>query len=85
MNFKYYYLRFRSATYARHASKILNGQNISSYVIRLPQNLAETGCGYAVKIKTENLEPALRALQSGQIEVLKIYEKYGENYQEVRF
>ena len=81
--FKYYYLRCRSVTYARHAVNILNSQNMFSAVARLPQDLTETGCGYAVKIRTDP-EIVLPILQNIGIQILNIYEKIGTEYREVR-
>lgn len=80
---EFYYLRCRSVTFARRASRLLEGVNIKAPVVRLPQKLTDTGCGYALKIRQRNIDDALTRMRKYGLEVTNIYGKTGDTYFEV--
>ena len=52
----------RSLTYAQRTSVVLEREGISNSVLRVPAQLSDKGCGYAVKIPHKRLTDALSAL-----------------------
>ena len=68
-----YYITFRSVTFAQRAEKLLNqyGQRVS--LMRTPRWMEEQGCGYALKLRTNDVFPAVRMLRENRIQLRKVY------------
>ena len=45
-----YLILCRSRTYAQRAAALLEGTGISAVVVKAPQGLSSSGCGYAVSL-----------------------------------
>ena len=77
------FLILRSITYAQRGKEVLTGRRITARITRLPMELGENGCGYALRIDRCELEKTLEALCSGGITVLRAYTCTAEGYAEV--
>ena len=64
---KFYYLTFRSVTYAQKAERELIRAGIRCTLQRTPRWMEVQGCGYSLRLWTEDTEPALRVLRSAQL------------------
>lgn len=69
----YYIIVCRSLTYAQRTVRTLERAGISAYLMRLPKNLSQEGCGYAVKIAERNLTMALQVLAKNYLSPRKVF------------
>ena len=51
----HYLMICRSITYAQRASRALQRAGISNGIARVPAGMVRSGCGYAVRIREEDL------------------------------
>ena len=70
---KFYYITFRSVTYAQRGEKLLNQKNIRCTLQRTPRWMEEQGCGYCLRVWTNNIGNAVETLQQALIPVKRIY------------
>lgn len=70
---KFYYITFRSVTYAQRGEKLLNQKNIRCTLQRTPRWMEEQGCGYCLRVWTNNIGNAEETLQQALIPVKRIY------------
>ncbi len=70
---KHYYITFRSVTFAQRGEKLLKKQRFRCSLLRTPRWMEEQGCGYALKIWTKEIVPAVELLQEGQIPLRRVY------------
>ena len=70
---RYYFITFRSVTYAQRGERLLMEQGIRCTVQRTPRWMEEQGCGYALKIRAAGIEPAAAMLAERQIPIRKVY------------
>ena len=68
-----YYITFRSVTFAQRAEKLLQKRNIRAGVMRTPRWMEEQGCGYALKIWTQDIGGAVNLLRENQILLRRVY------------
>lgn len=68
-----YYITFRSVTFAQRGEKLLKQHNIHGTLLRTPRWMEEQGCGYALKIRTKDILPAVERLRENQIALRRIY------------
>ena len=74
----------RSLTYAQRTSVVLEREGISSSVLRVPAQLSDKGCGYAVKIPHKRLTDALSALKGANLPPNRVFNALGNgSYREV--
>ena len=52
-----YLLMCRSLTYAQKSVKLLERSGITAAVVKAPQGLSSSGCGYAVKPRRKKKRP----------------------------
>ena len=69
----FYYITFRSVTYAQRGEKILQNEGIRCTLQRTPRWMEQRGCGYCLRLWTEGAAPALHLLQKHQISYRKVY------------
>lgn len=79
-----YLIMCRSLTYAQRSQKLLEHAGISGAVVKAPQGLNTSGCGYAVSIY-RRVDEAISLLRGGNMISGKIFRRTetGE-YVEVR-
>ena len=70
---KFYYITFRSVTYAQRGEKLLNQKNIRCTLQRTPRWMEEQGCGYCLRVWTNNIGNAVETLQQALLPVKRVY------------
>jgi hypothetical protein len=70
-------------TNAQYIKRILERSLINAYTCRLPAQLADRGCGYAVKLKQDKLQDALQILRKYNVPYRNIYRLDDDNCEEV--
>ena len=80
MNF--YFITFRSVTYAQRAEKLLNRQGIRVSLMRTPRWMEEQGCGYALKLWSNDIAPVVKLLRENKIPLRKVYIQLEDGHME---
>ena len=68
-----YYITFRSVTFAQRAEKLLNQKGFRVSLMRTPRWMEEQGCGYALKLWTNDIAAAVRLLRESKIQLRRVY------------
>ena len=72
---RFYFITFRSVTYAQRAEKLLNQRGYRVSLLRTPRWMEEQGCGYALKLWTNRISEAVQLLRENRIQMRKVYEQ----------
>lgn len=80
-----YFITVRSVTFGQRAESVLRKGGISCSLQRTPKWMEEQGCGYCLRLRTDDIMPAVRLLRAGQVPFRRVYvqEQNGE-VEEVR-
>ena len=70
---QFYFITFRSVTFAQRAEKLLNHRGIRVSLMRTPRWMEEQGCGYALKIWSEDIFTVIRFLRENKVQLRKVY------------
>lgn len=70
---KFYYITFRSVTVAQRAEQLLQGERIRCTLLRTPRWMEAQGCGYCLRLWTDDISAALRLLRGHQVPLRKVY------------
>lgn len=70
---KFYYITFRSVTHAQRGEKLLNQRDIRCTLQRTPRWMEEQGCGYCLRVWTQEIGPAVELLREGRIPMRRVY------------
>ena len=70
---KFYYITFRSVTYAQRGEQVFQKKGIRSTLLRTPKWMEAQGCGYSLRLWTGDVRPALQVLRKYEIPLQKIY------------
>ena len=70
---KVYYITFRSVTFAQRGEKRLIAAGIRCTLLRTPRWMEEQGCGYCLRLWTEDPAPALEVLRRNNVPMRKLY------------
>jgi hypothetical protein len=76
----WYFITFRSVTYAQRGERALRRAGISCKIQRTPRWMEERGCGYSLGLK--EIGEAAMVLQKNQIPFRKIYRRNGDGSME---
>ena len=68
-----HFITFRSVTFAQRAEKLLNRQGTRVSLMRTPRWMEEQGCGYALKLWSRDVLPAVKLLRESNIRLRKVY------------
>ena len=68
-----YYITFRSVTFAQRGEKLLSRQNHRVNLMRTPRWMEEQGCGYALKLWTNDITAAVRLLRERRVQLRRVY------------
>ena len=68
-----YFITVRSVTYGQRAESVLHRGGIRSSLQRTPRWMEEQGCGYCLRLYTEDIVPAVRLLRAGQVPFRRVY------------
>lgn len=69
------YYTFRSVTAAQGAAHALERAGITSAVQRTPRSMQQQGCGYSVRVHSEDRERALELFRRDGIYYSKLYRR----------
>ena len=69
----FYFITFRSVTFAQRAEKLLNQRGYRVNLMRTPRWMEEQGCGYALKLWTNDIVAAVRLLRESKIQLRRVY------------
>ena len=70
---RFYFITFRSVTFAQRAEKLLNQRSVRVSLMRTPRWMEEQGCGYALKLWHNDVQSILRLLRENKIQLRKVY------------
>ena len=70
---KFYYITFRSVTFAQRGEKVLESGGIRCSLQRTPRWMEEQGCGYCLRVWTKDPGPALELLRQQRIPMRRVY------------
>ena len=70
---KFYYITFRSVTYAQRGESLLTRKNIRCTLLRTPRWMEEQGCGYCLRVWTKEISAVMELLQEARIPMRRVY------------
>ena len=70
---KFYYITFRSVTYAQKGEALLSAAGIHCSLQRTPRWMEAQGCGYCLRLWTKEPDRALELLEGARIPRRRIY------------
>ena len=70
---RFYFITFRSVTYAQRAEKLLNQRGYRVSLMRSPRWMEEQGCGYALKTGNLDIHRMVYLLRENKIQLRKVY------------
>ena len=75
---KFYYVTFRSVTFAQRGEKLLNRSNIRCTLQRTPRWMEEQGCGYSLRVWTRDIFQAVELLRKEKLPLRRVYVQLGD-------
>ena len=76
------YITFRSITPAQRGQRMLQSAGIDCNLQRTPRWMEEKGCGYCLRLRTEQTQRAIVLLQENRMPFSKVYTDKDGNVQE---
>lgn len=73
VNMVYYLIMCRSLTFAQKTAAALDRAGITAHIMRSPKSIAQTGCGYSVKVSELRLADALKVLNRVNLSPERVY------------
>ena len=70
---KFYYITFRSVTFAQRGEQILNKGGYHGTLLRTPKWMESQGCGYSVRVWTDDIQGAMGLLRRNKVNLRKLY------------
>ena len=70
----WYFITFRSVTYAQRGERVLRQAGITCQLQRTPRWMEERGCGYSLRLRCRDLQQALELLRRQGIAFQKVYQ-----------
>lgn len=68
-----YYITFRSVTFAQRGEKLLARNGIRVNLMRTPHWMEEQGCGYALKLWSDDIRRIVHLLRESNVHLRRIY------------
>lgn len=75
---KYHYVTFRSVTHGQRGEKLLLSRGIRSQLLRTPRWMEAKGCGYSLRLRTQDIAAAVELLRQGNVPMQKVYVQISE-------
>lgn len=75
---KYYYITFRSVTFAQKGERILKGAGVECAIQRTPRQLSQRGCGYCLQVRPADAMAAVQLLQNASVGYSRVYAVRGD-------
>ena len=80
-----YFITVRSITFGQRAENVLRKGGISASLQRTPRWMEEQGCGYCLRLRTDDITPAVYLLRASQVPFRRVYVQVpGGEVEEVR-
>ena len=70
---RFYFITFRSVTYAQQGERLLKGSGFRCVLQRTPRWMEEQGCGYCIRLAGSEVPDALALLRRNQLSWRKVY------------
>ena len=70
---KFYYITFRSVTFAQRGEKLMQKEGIRCSLLRTPKWMESQGCGYSLQLWTRDPAPGVELLRSNGVPFRKVY------------
>lgn len=70
---KFYFITFRSVTFAQRAEALLTRNNMRCTLQRTPRWMEEQGCGYCLRVRLDEIGPSMQLLRQGRVQFRKVY------------
>ena len=70
---KFYYITFRSVTFAQRGEALMKRAGITCTLRRTPRDLADRGCGYSLRIRDTDAPVAVELLREHSVSFGKLY------------
>ena len=70
---KTYFITFRSITFAQRGERLLRQGGVDCVLQRTPKWMEQRGCGYSLRLWTDQVYPVLEILQAGKVPLGKVY------------
>ena len=68
-----YFITVRSVTFGQRAESVLRKNGVQCSLQRTPKWMEEQGCGYCLRLRTDDIMPAVRLLRAGQVPFRRVY------------
>ena len=68
-----YFITVRSVTFGQRAESVLRKGAVSCNLQRTPRWMEEQGCGYCLRLRTDDIMIAVRLLRSAQVPFRRVY------------
>lgn len=75
---KFYYITFRSVTFAQRGEKLMQKHGIRCTLQRTPRWMEEQGCGYSLRLWTTEVNRGVEILRENGIPMRKVYIQRGD-------
>ena len=80
-----YFITVRSVTFGQRAESVLRKGGFFCSLQRTPKWMEEQGCGYCLRLRTDDILPAVRLLRGEQVPFRRVYVQTQEgDVEEVR-
>ena len=70
---KFYYVTFRSVTFAQKAERVLKRSGVDCTIQRTPKELSQRGCGYCIRLRPGQAMRAKQLLDAEKLDYGKVY------------
>ena len=70
---KFYYITFRSVTFAQRGEQVLKQGGYHGTLLRTPKWMESQGCGYSIRIWTNDIQGAMALLRKHKVMLRKLY------------
>ena len=70
---KFYYITFRSVTHAQRGESILKQRGIRCTLQRTPRWMEEQGCGYSLRVWTQDIHLPVALLEEKGVPKRRVY------------
>lgn len=75
---KFYYITFRSVTFAQRGERLLTNGGFRCSLQRTPRWMEEQGCGYSLRVWSKDVIPAVELLRREQVALRRVYVQRGD-------
>ena len=70
---KFYYVTFRSVTHGQRGEKLLKKEGIRCHLLRTPKWMEAKGCGYSLRIWTNDITHPVELLRRENVPMQRVY------------